>query len=159
MSVGEQIKKCRNEIKLSQKELGKKLGVSQAMIAQYESGKRLPKLETIQKIAEALEVPLYDLFVTKTDNLGISIDLIDVKHPEDITKYLSAIDPHFNEEFLKEKIEAERIGHLSNLEQLETQNIEQLVDNYLKLNDLGQQEAVKRVEELTEIPRYTKKEE
>lgn len=75
MSVGEQIKKCRNENKLSQKELGEKLGVSQAMIAQYESGKRLPKLETIQKIAEALGVPLNDLFVTKIDHLGINIDL------------------------------------------------------------------------------------
>ncbi len=58
MSVGKQIKKCRNAIKLSQKELGERLGVSQAMIAQYESGKRIPKLETIDKIASALNVPI-----------------------------------------------------------------------------------------------------
>ena len=37
MSIGEQIKKYRNEVGLSQKELGEKLGVSQAMIAQYEN--------------------------------------------------------------------------------------------------------------------------
>lgn len=30
---------------------------------------------------------------------------------------------------------------------------------YEKLNDIGQKEAIKRIEELTEIPRYTKADE
>lgn len=33
-----------------------------------------------------------------------------------------------------------------------------LLDNYSKLNDTGKREADKRVQELTEIPRYTQKE-
>lgn len=62
MSIGEQIRKYRNEMSLSQKELGEKLGVSQAMIAQYESGKRIPKKETIEKIATALGVDPFSLY-------------------------------------------------------------------------------------------------
>lgn len=34
-------------------------------------------------------------------------------------------------------------------------NEEKLLDNYNKLNDLGQKEAIKRVSELTEIDKYT----
>ena len=61
MFIGEQIRKYRSEMGISQKELGANLGVSQAMIAQYENGKRTPKIETQQKIANALNVPLYEL--------------------------------------------------------------------------------------------------
>lgn len=61
MSIGEQIRKYRIEMGLSQKELGEKLGVSQAMIAQYENGKRKPKLETQREIAYAIGIPLSKL--------------------------------------------------------------------------------------------------
>lgn len=42
------------------------------------------------------------------------------------------------------------------LEQRQKQGEELLLENYRKLNDIGQSEARKRVKELTEIPRYTK---
>lgn len=61
MSIGEQIRKYRIEMGLSQKELGEKLGVSQAMIAQYENGKRKPKLETQREISYAIGIPLSKL--------------------------------------------------------------------------------------------------
>lgn len=61
MSIGEQIRKYRSEMGLSQKELGDKLGVSQAMIAQYENGKRKPKIETQREIAYAIGIPLSKL--------------------------------------------------------------------------------------------------
>lgn len=61
MTTGEYIKKIRLEKGLSQKELGEKLGVSQQMIGQWETGKTNPKLETIHKIADALNVPLFEL--------------------------------------------------------------------------------------------------
>ena len=56
MTIGEQIKKFRSEEKLSQKALGEKLGMSQQMIAQYETGRRKPKYETLVKISQALNV-------------------------------------------------------------------------------------------------------
>lgn len=58
MTVGEKIKSIRKLKKISQQELGNMLGVSQAMIAQYENGKRIPKIETLIKIAEALDLSL-----------------------------------------------------------------------------------------------------
>ena len=61
MTVGEQIKKYRKKAGLSQRELGEKLGVSQQHIAQYESGKRTPKIENLNKIADALKLSLNDL--------------------------------------------------------------------------------------------------
>lgn len=54
MSIGEKIKTARKKAGLTQKELGEKLGVSAAMIAQYETGKRTPKISTIEKIINAI---------------------------------------------------------------------------------------------------------
>ena len=61
MTVGEKIKLVRQQKKISQQKLGNMLGVSQAMIAQYEKGDRNPKIETLQRIAIALEVPITSL--------------------------------------------------------------------------------------------------
>lgn len=61
MSIGNQIKKYRKKAHLSQKELGNMLNLSQQMIAQYENGKRIPKLESLEKIANALNVPIFYL--------------------------------------------------------------------------------------------------
>ena len=61
MTIGEQIKKIRQEKGLLQKELGEKLGVSQQMIGQWETGRANPKIGTLQKIADALNVSLNDL--------------------------------------------------------------------------------------------------
>ena len=56
MTVGENIRRIRLERKLTQKELGKRLGTSEAYIRAYESGRRNPKPETLKKIAEVLAV-------------------------------------------------------------------------------------------------------
>ena len=61
MTIGENIKNIRKKANLSQKALAEKLGVSQQMIAQYEKGKRQPKIETIDKIATALGVRIVDI--------------------------------------------------------------------------------------------------
>lgn len=54
MSTGEKIRQARKEAGLTQKELGKKLNVSQAAIAQYENEKSNLQLHTIRKIADTL---------------------------------------------------------------------------------------------------------
>ena len=56
MNIGDNIKRIRKEKGLTQKQLAKKLGVSQQNLAQYESNKRYPKLATARKIATALDV-------------------------------------------------------------------------------------------------------
>lgn len=62
MSIGEDIKRMRIEKNMTQQELGQKLGVSQQMIGQWETGKANPKKETIEKIAKALDVDPYSLY-------------------------------------------------------------------------------------------------
>lgn len=61
MAIGENIRKIRKEKKLTQKELGKLCGMSEAQIGQYENGLRNPKMETLKKIAKALKVSSFDL--------------------------------------------------------------------------------------------------
>lgn len=72
VSIGGKIKAMRLQKGVSQAALAKCLGVSTAMICQYEVGKRKPKVETLSKIAGALGVDLkvfYDDLPQKTMEL------------------------------------------------------------------------------------------
>lgn len=68
MGIGQNIKNARKCKGLSQKQLGELLHVSQAAIGQFESEKSTPKLETIEKIAAALSVPVSDLLELGSNN-------------------------------------------------------------------------------------------
>lgn len=61
MTIGEKIKEARKKANLSQKALGDKLGVSQQMITQYETGKSEIKPDTALKIAKALNISVEEL--------------------------------------------------------------------------------------------------
>ena len=54
--IGKVIKARREKAGLSQKELGELIGMSQQQLSQYESGTRRPKLETVSKMAKALNM-------------------------------------------------------------------------------------------------------
>lgn len=56
MTTGGRIKAARKAAGMTQEELGKKLGVSGSSIAQYENNLRNPKIETLNRIASALDV-------------------------------------------------------------------------------------------------------
>ena len=56
--VGCRIKAARKAKKLTQEELGRKIGVSFQAIAQWETGRRNPKYETLLKISNALETTI-----------------------------------------------------------------------------------------------------
>lgn len=56
MTVGENIRRIRQERNLTQRQLGKMVGASEAYIRAYESGRRNPKPASLEKIAEALSV-------------------------------------------------------------------------------------------------------
>ena len=58
MSMGEQIRAMRQIRGLTQKELAERLGISAVGIAQWENGLRCPKIETLKRIADALEMPV-----------------------------------------------------------------------------------------------------
>lgn len=61
LTFGERLKKIRQDKGMSQRELGKILGVTQQTIAQYEKIKEAPKAETLQKLANALDVSVHQL--------------------------------------------------------------------------------------------------
>lgn len=58
MTVGENIRKLRKERGLTQKQLGELCGINEANIRKYEADKQNAKIETIEKIAKALGVPI-----------------------------------------------------------------------------------------------------
>ena len=61
MTTGQLIKAARKKAGMTQKELGAKLGVAYQTLAQWENDLRNPKLDTLQRIASALGVPVQDL--------------------------------------------------------------------------------------------------
>ncbi len=84
MNTCEKIAFVRKKKNLTQKELGNKLGVTQQTVAQYENGARIPKLETLKKIASALDVPVEDILGLNDDEYShsISISLPPIKNGE-----------------------------------------------------------------------------
>lgn len=64
MTVGERIKQARREKGFTQKLLGTLSGTSEGTVRQYEIGKRQPRIEQLQKIADALDIPIGELIGT-----------------------------------------------------------------------------------------------
>jgi len=56
--IGSRISQLREVKNITQEDLAKKTGIQRANIARIEGGKHYPSLETLEKIAEALEVPV-----------------------------------------------------------------------------------------------------
>ena len=69
METGTLIKKYRTDKKLTQKQLGELCTppIAESTIRRYELGKLNPKFETVQKIADALDVPLCKFYSDKAD--------------------------------------------------------------------------------------------
>lgn len=61
LSIPENIKKIRREKGLTQKELGNLCGMADSAIRRYESGRANPKINTLIKIAEALNCEVSDI--------------------------------------------------------------------------------------------------
>ena len=125
-NIGDYIKKARQGRNLTQEQLGKKCGMADSAIRRYESGRGNPTLETLQRIADALEMSLPDL---------LELERID--------KYFSGHDA--GDETYKKIAE--------NIEKFHGDK-EKMNAAFDTLNAEGKKIARERVEELTEIPRY-----
>ena len=71
MNIGDNMRNIRKQKSMTLQQLADILGCSQQNISQYESGKRTPKLKTIQKIADALNVNVNDLLENPLDDSPI----------------------------------------------------------------------------------------
>jgi transcriptional regulator with XRE-family HTH domain len=62
MIIGERLRALREERKFSQGEVEKRTGLLRCYISRVENGQTVPTVETLEKFARALEVPMYQLF-------------------------------------------------------------------------------------------------
>jgi transcriptional regulator with XRE-family HTH domain len=62
MIIGERIRLLREQKKLSQGDIEKRTGLLRCYISRVENGHTVPAIETLEKLARAMEVPLYQLF-------------------------------------------------------------------------------------------------
>ena len=62
MIIGDRLRAMREEKKLSQGDIEKRTGLLRCYISRVENGHTVPAIETLEKMARALEVPLYQLF-------------------------------------------------------------------------------------------------
>jgi transcriptional regulator with XRE-family HTH domain len=60
--IGERLRALREEKKFSQGEVEKRTGLLRCYISRVENGHTVPNVETLEKFARALEVPMYQLF-------------------------------------------------------------------------------------------------
>lgn len=62
MLIGERLKQLREDKNVSQGVIEKRTGLLRCYVSRVENGHTIPALETLQKFADALEVPMYKLF-------------------------------------------------------------------------------------------------
>jgi len=62
MVIGDRLRQLREEKKFSQGDIEKKTGLLRCYISRVENGHTVPAIETLEKLARALEIPLYQLF-------------------------------------------------------------------------------------------------
>lgn len=159
MTLGERIKAAREKIGMTQVELGKKVGVSGVAIMRYEKGSREPRIEQLQRIANALgTIPAY-LMGWKDDSGAQDIGLTAI----DVAKWLDA-DPEMVYAVVKEK----RLYDAANPEILSkiSDEIERrknkilaheesaLIKAFSKLNKEGKQKAFESIEIIAGNPKY-----
>ena len=138
------LKRLRIERGLTQSALAKELNVTQNAIFNWENEKREPNLEMIRKIADYFNTSL--------------VYLLDGKEEAKTPPKFIAYDENGNEikdgkvpKFTEPSMSIEEA-----IAEAEADELERLQNAYKRLNRKGKIKAVERVEELTEVPRYTK---
>ncbi len=62
MVIADRLKELREEKHLSQGDIEKRTGLLRCYISRVENGHTIPAIETLEKLARALEIPMYQLF-------------------------------------------------------------------------------------------------
>lgn len=131
MPTGSRIKEIRKQKGLTQKQLGDLCGMADSAIRRYENGNANPKIETLHKIADALGCTMHELL--NGDDTFKAITNTTIFENADGSRY--------------EKTETT----------IELTDRAKFIDCYDNMNKIGQREALKRVSEMTELEKYTRK--
>ena len=125
------LKELRKKRGYTQQQVADELGVTKATISKYENGLRDINRTNIEKLSKLFKVdPIY-ILTGKSDTEWESI-------------------------FEEDRIESEKQDREYYKTIVFTGAISKVAHLLDKLNDKGQQKAIERVQELTEIPRYQK---
>lgn len=125
--MANRIRELRKQNDMTMKQLGEKLGLGESTISQYETGKREPDIKTLLKISECFNVSV-DYLLGNVSEPWFYLD------NDRIVREINSYEDEPDKEPIKKL----------------------LLYAFDQLNDEGQQKAVERVEELTEIPKYQK---
>ena len=72
MVIGNRLKELRESKQLSQGDIEKRSGLLRCYISRVENGHTVPAIETLEKMARSLEVPMYRLFHAGEVPAGLS---------------------------------------------------------------------------------------
>jgi transcriptional regulator with XRE-family HTH domain len=98
MVIGNRLKELRESKQLSQGDIEKRTGLLRCYISRVENGHTVPAIETLEKMARALEVPLYRIF-----------------HDGEVPASLTQLKPTKDEEFGRTGKEADYLSKLRRL--------------------------------------------
>ena len=96
MSLGENIKRCRQEKNISQRELGRRINKTGQLISSIERGETTPSMDTINKIATVLEVDISNLISSS------NLDLKDTDTKVALMIRIEEIINHLRDDFFKD---------------------------------------------------------
>src|SRR5260370_42039860 len=63
MIIGDRLRELREQKQFTQGEVAKRTGLLKPYVSRVENGHSVPGIETLEKFARALEVPMYQLFL------------------------------------------------------------------------------------------------
>lgn len=135
MAISERLKDLRKKHGLTQSALAEKVGLSIGTIQGYEQGRYEPKIETVLKLACALDLENLSELIEVSPSTEIMW-----KHRED-----DLGKKYFENYFTKQ---SPKTG--------EDARLDAIIDCYDKLNFAGRNKAVEQIELLTKIPEYKK---
>jgi len=123
--IGRKVKEYRTKKNLTQKELGKKIGVGHTTVSAYEKGTITLNMNTLFAIGEALDIKVDDLFPERT-TVEPSLE----KTKDMYTKNLEAKELHFLQKLI------DKTAAMSDEERAKfLESIKFTVDYYDKMNE------------------------
>lgn len=130
MSFGNNIKKCRLDKGINQKEFAKILGIPVSTLANYENNHREPKTEILIKIADALLIPIDELLDSETTSFSSNLitSMLQMEH-------ITIVDA--SEEYGFKAISRDSGVNINYLRNCIEENIELAIEDQLNLLNFG----------------------
>ncbi|MCD7807929.1 MAG: helix-turn-helix domain-containing protein [Erysipelotrichaceae bacterium] len=136
MSIGTNIKKYRNDKGISQRELERLTGIDHSRIAKYENDKSEPNKASLERIANALEVPVSKLYDDSIDWSKYD-KMIDLDSIREGATLIESIQHYFNDK--------DNDAYL-------------VLEMYYMLNEEGRKKAFNYLYDLCLMKKYSKEE-